>query len=208
MSQFSPFLSFFLSFLSRCVFFYLANRFSFDFSFFCSRGGWTFSVCVVWSLVRLTIANLTQVGQNESKKRFVGGRGLWWWWWGSFPRECLFSCFQFGRPEGPYCQSSHSWNLLSDRSSTWRRISLGCVCCGVHVAIGRSFFSKSHFVLCMLWLKKVSVYPIAERCVVLLLQWSRRTVWFGHPSPPRIICTCEVFWEKEVRDGAFHKQRT
>lgn len=25
--------------------------------------------------MRLTIANLTQVGQNESKKRFVGGRG-------------------------------------------------------------------------------------------------------------------------------------
>lgn len=34
-----------------------------------------FSICVVWKLVRLTIANLTQVGQNESKKRFVGGRG-------------------------------------------------------------------------------------------------------------------------------------
>lgn len=31
-------------------------------------------------------------------------------------------------------------------------------------------------------------------------------VW--SPLAPRIFCTCEVFWEKEVRDGAFHKQRT
>ncbi len=41
-----------------------------------SHGGCTFSICVVWKLVRLTIANLTQVGQNESKEKGLWGGGV------------------------------------------------------------------------------------------------------------------------------------
>lgn len=102
-----------------------------------------FSICVVWRLVRLTIANLTQVGQNESKKRFVGGEGLRWW--GSFPLRMFVFLFPIWSARRPVLSELPFMNpavrLPEYMTQDFSQLSLRAVCCPCCLLV-RSFFSK------------------------------------------------------------------
>ncbi len=50
--------------------------------------------------MRLTIANLTQVGQNESKEKVCGGEGLRWWR-GEFSLRMFVFLFLIWSARGP-----------------------------------------------------------------------------------------------------------